>query len=66
MGSRRAGENYFLSVAYSMCLSAGLGDVIKFGMLIILSYLDVYDDYICGFDYFHLHCKDTPCTSRTY
>lgn len=65
MGSRRAGENYFLSAVYSMCLSAGLRDVIKFGMLIILSYLDVYDDCICVLDCFHLHCKDTSCASLT-
>lgn len=65
MGSRRAGENYFPSAAYSICLSAGLRDVITFGMLIILSYLDVYDDYICGLDCFDLHCKATPCASLT-
>lgn len=65
MGSRRTGENYFPSAAYFMSLSAGPRDVIKFGMLIILSYLDVYDDYICGLDCFHLHCEDTPCASLT-
>lgn len=65
MGNRRAGENYFLSAVYSMCLSAGLRDVIKFGMLIILSYLDAYDDCICGLDCFHLLCKVTPCASPT-
>lgn len=66
MGTRRAGENYFLSAVYSMCLSAGLRDVITFGMLIILSYLDVCDDYIWGLGCFDLHCKDTPCASLTY
>lgn len=63
MGSRRAGENYFPSAAYFMSLSAGLRDVTKFAMIIILSYLDVYDDCICGLDCFHLHCKDTPPAS---